>query len=117
MEFVIDAYHQLWHIEKKLPDVQARHLQARPICHYLRESIEAHLSIAAAAMAVSPLHRVPNRLEYQEILPYHPPPLPHRENQSWQTRPRPQPTRGPTTSGPRSSRTVPTVRTKLSQVG
>jgi hypothetical protein len=28
-------------------------LQARPIYHYLRESIEAHLSIVVAAMAVS----------------------------------------------------------------
>jgi hypothetical protein len=48
MEFVIDAYHRLWHIEKKLPDVQARPLQARPIYHHPRESIEAHLSIGAA---------------------------------------------------------------------
>jgi hypothetical protein len=28
-------------------------LQARPIYHYLRDSIEAHLSIVVAAMAVS----------------------------------------------------------------
>ena len=34
------------------PDVQTR-LQARPIYHHIRESIEAHLSVAVAAMAVS----------------------------------------------------------------
>jgi len=30
-----------------------RDLQARPIYHYLRESIDAHLSIIVAALAVS----------------------------------------------------------------
>jgi transposase len=51
-QFVIDTYHQLWRIEKSFrmskPD-----LQARPIYHHTRESIEAHLSIVFAALAVS----------------------------------------------------------------
>jgi hypothetical protein len=51
-EFVIDAYQQLWHIEKAFR-ISKHDLQARPIYHYLRESIEAHLSIVAAAVAVS----------------------------------------------------------------
>jgi transposase len=51
-EFVIDAYHQLWHIEKAFR-MSKHDLQARPIYHHLRESIEAHLSIVVAAMAVS----------------------------------------------------------------
>ena len=34
-------------------------LQARPIYHHLRESIEAHLSIVVAAMAVS--HHIETR--------------------------------------------------------
>jgi transposase len=51
-EFVIDAYHQLWHIEKSFR-MSKHDLQARPIYHHLRESIEAHLSIVVAAMAVS----------------------------------------------------------------
>lgn len=51
-EFVIDAYHQLWHIEKSFR-MSKHDLQARPIYHHLRESIEAHLSIVVAALAVS----------------------------------------------------------------
>jgi transposase len=49
---VIDAYHQLWHIEKAFR-MSKHDLQARPIYHHLRDSIEAHLSIVVAAMAVS----------------------------------------------------------------
>jgi Transposase DDE domain len=50
--YVIDAYHQLWRIEKAFR-MSKHDLQARPIYHHLRESIEAHLSIVVAAMAVS----------------------------------------------------------------
>jgi hypothetical protein len=50
--FVIDSYHQLWHIEKAFR-MSKHDLQARPIYHHLRESIEAHLSVVVAAMAVS----------------------------------------------------------------
>ena len=53
-------------------------LQARPIYHHKRESIEAHLSIVFAALASQPLDRTPNRLEHQEIRA-HRPPLPHRD--------------------------------------
>jgi hypothetical protein len=49
--FVIDAYHRLWRIEKAFR-MSKHDLQARPIYHHLRESIEAHLSIVVAAMAV-----------------------------------------------------------------
>jgi hypothetical protein len=51
-QFVIDAYHQLWRIEKTFR-MSKHDLQARPIYHHKRESIEAHLSIVFAAMAVS----------------------------------------------------------------
>jgi Transposase DDE domain len=51
-QFVINAYHQLWRIEKSFR-MSKHDLQARPIYHHLRESIEAHLSIVVAAMAVS----------------------------------------------------------------
>ena len=50
--FVIDAYHQLWRIEKAFR-MSKHDLQARPIYHHIRESIEAHLTIVFAAMAVS----------------------------------------------------------------
>jgi transposase len=51
-EFVVDAYHQLWRIEKSFR-MSKHDLQARPIYHHTRDSIEAHLSIVVAAMAVS----------------------------------------------------------------
>lgn len=51
-EFVIGAYHQLWHVEKAFR-MSKHDLRARPIYHHRRESIEAHLSIVFAALAVS----------------------------------------------------------------
>ena len=50
--FIIDAYHQLWRIEKSFR-MSKHDLQARPIYHRTRDSIEAHLSVVFAAMAVS----------------------------------------------------------------
>jgi hypothetical protein len=50
--FVIDAYHQLWRIERAFR-MSKHDLQARPIYHRTRDSIEAHLSVVFAAMAVS----------------------------------------------------------------
>ena len=50
--FVIDAYHQLWRIEKAFR-MSKHDLQARPIYHRTRDSIEAHLSVVFGAMAVS----------------------------------------------------------------
>ncbi len=86
-------------------------LQARPIYHHLRDSIEAHLSIVVAAMAVShyiehqtgwsikKFVRTARRYRTVKIRPA--------------TRPSPPPTRYPTTSAPPSSRSAPTVRTKF----
>jgi transposase len=51
-EFVINAYHQLWRIEKSFR-MSKHDLQARPVYHHIRESIEAHLSIVVVALAVS----------------------------------------------------------------
>nr|WP_096866093.1 IS1634 family transposase [Mycobacterium interjectum] len=50
--FVINAYHQLWRVEKSFR-MSKHDLQARPIYHRTRDSIEAHLSVVFAAMAVS----------------------------------------------------------------
>jgi hypothetical protein len=50
-EFVIGAYHRLFQIEKSFR-MSKHDLQARPIYHRLRDSIEAHLSIVFAALAV-----------------------------------------------------------------
>jgi hypothetical protein len=51
-EFVIGAYHQLFEIEKSFRMAKSD-LQARPIYHRLRDSIEAHLTIVFTALAVS----------------------------------------------------------------
>jgi hypothetical protein len=51
-ELVIGLYHQLWRIEAAFR-MSKHDLQARPIYHHKRESIEAHLSIVLAALAVS----------------------------------------------------------------
>ena len=51
-EFVIDAYHRLWRIEKAFR-MSKHDLQARPIYHHTRDSIDAHLAIVFAALAVS----------------------------------------------------------------
>jgi len=53
-EFVISAYHQLFQIEASFR-MSKHDLAARPIYHHKRESIEAHLTIVFAALAVSRL--------------------------------------------------------------
>jgi hypothetical protein len=53
-EFVIGAYHQLWHIEKSFR-MSKHDLRARPIYHHKRESIDAHLAIVFAALAITRL--------------------------------------------------------------
>ena len=51
-EFVIGAYHRLFEIEKSFR-MSKHDLQARPIYHHQRDSIDAHLTIVFAALAVS----------------------------------------------------------------
>jgi hypothetical protein len=51
-QFVIDAYHRLFNIEKSFR-MSKHDLAARPIYHRIRDSIEAHLTIVFAALAVS----------------------------------------------------------------
>ena len=50
-EFVISAYHRLFQIEASFR-MSKHDLAARPIYHHKRESIEAHLTIVFAALAV-----------------------------------------------------------------
>jgi hypothetical protein len=51
-QFVIDAYHRLFQIERSFR-MSKHDLRARPIYHHKRASIEAHLSVVFAALAVS----------------------------------------------------------------
>lgn len=48
---VIDFYHQLWHVEQSFR-MSKSDLKARPIFHHKRDSIEAHLTIVLAALAI-----------------------------------------------------------------
>lgn len=49
---VIDAYHQLFQVEKSFR-MSKSDLKARPIFHHKRDSIEAHLTIVFLALAIS----------------------------------------------------------------
>ena len=51
-DFVIGAYHRLFQIERSFR-MSKSDLQARPIFHHKRESIEAHLTVVFAALAVT----------------------------------------------------------------
>jgi hypothetical protein len=51
-DFVITSYHQLHEIERSFR-MSKSDLQARPVYHRKRDSIEAHLTIVFAALAVS----------------------------------------------------------------
>ena len=54
-------------------------LQARPVYHRTRDSIEAHLTIVSAALAVSRWTEDRTGLVHQEVRP-HRPPLPHNHH-------------------------------------
>lgn len=51
-EQIIHHYHQLWNVEASFR-MSKSDLRARPIFHHKRESIEAHLSIVFAALALA----------------------------------------------------------------
>jgi hypothetical protein len=49
---VIASYHELWRVEQSFR-MSKTDLRARPMFHHTRESIEAHLTIVFAALAVA----------------------------------------------------------------
>jgi transposase len=49
---VISSYHDLWRVEQSFR-MSKTDLRARPMFHHKRESIEAHLTIVFAALAVA----------------------------------------------------------------
>ncbi|TLP70512.1 IS1634 family transposase, partial [Nesterenkonia sphaerica] len=51
-DYVIGAYHQLWHIEKAFR-MSKHDLAARPVFHRQKDSIDAHLTIVTAALAIA----------------------------------------------------------------
>jgi DDE family transposase len=53
--WIIGAYHHLWRIEHAFR-MSKHDLRARPVYHHKRESIDAHLAVVFAALAIS--HRI-----------------------------------------------------------
>lgn len=51
-KFVIGSYQQLWRIEKSFR-MSKSDLAARPIFHHTRDSIDAHLTIVFATLAIT----------------------------------------------------------------
>lgn len=51
-EEIIDHYHDLWHVEASFR-MSKSDLKARPIFHHKEESIEAHLTLVMASMAMA----------------------------------------------------------------
>ena len=49
---IIASYHDLWHVEQSFR-MSKSDLAARPIYHYLKDSIEAHLTIVFTALAIA----------------------------------------------------------------
>lgn len=49
---VIEAYHDLWQVEASFRMTKSD-LRARPVFHHQRETIEAHLSVVFAALAIT----------------------------------------------------------------
>jgi len=49
---IIDSYHQLFEVERSFR-MSKTDLKARPIFHHMRDSIEAHLTVVFAALAIS----------------------------------------------------------------
>lgn len=49
---VISSYHDLWHVEQSFR-MSKTDLRARPVFHYQRDAIDAHLTIVITALAVS----------------------------------------------------------------
>jgi hypothetical protein len=110
-DFVIGAHHQRFEIEKSFR-MSKHDLQSRPIFHHRRESIQAHLNVVFAALAISrSIEATPaGRSRSSSAQPAATAPL-----RSKPAHTRSPPTPYPTTSTTRSAPS--TLRTKLSQVG
>lgn len=64
---IIDRYHDLWHVEASFR-MSKSDLKARPIFHHKEESIEAHLTIVMASMAVAKLMEEKSKMAIGKIV-------------------------------------------------
>ena len=72
-QFVIGAYHRLFHIESFCSGCPRHDVQARPIYHHQRDSIEAHLTIAFAASRSATRSGTPPAGRSRKLRPHRPP--------------------------------------------
>ena len=49
---VVSSYHELWHVEQSFR-MSKHDLRARPVFHHTRDTIEAHLTVVMASLAVA----------------------------------------------------------------
>jgi transposase len=64
---VIDAYHQLFQIERSFR-MSKSDLKARPIFHHKRDSIEAHLTVVFAVLAISRVIQAKTGISIKKLL-------------------------------------------------
>jgi transposase len=64
---VIEKYHDLWKIENSFR-ITKSDLEARPIFHHLKETINAHLVIVFAGLAISKYLEIKTDLTIKKIL-------------------------------------------------
>jgi hypothetical protein len=114
-DFVIGACHRPSGIEKSLR-MSKHHLQARPI-HHQHDSIEAHLNVVFAALAVSPLDRSPDRLVNPQVRPHCPPPLGNPIQAGGHSITAADPAARHLQKAPTRSTTPARIRTSLTKVG
>jgi len=66
-EQVITSYHQLWHVEQSFR-MSKSDLKARPIFHHKRDSIEAHLTVVLAALAIGKVIEKNTRMTIKRLV-------------------------------------------------
>ena len=64
---VIDRYHDLWHVENPFRITKAD-LEARPIFHRLDETIQAHMVLVFAGLAMSKYIELSTGLSIKRVL-------------------------------------------------
>ena len=64
---VIDRYHDLWHVEHAFRLTKSD-LEARPIFHRLDETIQAHLVIVFASLAIAKYIEIKTGMSIQKVL-------------------------------------------------
>ena len=64
---VIDRYHDLWRVENSFK-ITKSDLAARPIFHYLDDTIKTHLVIVFAGLAISKYIEINSKLSIKKVL-------------------------------------------------